>query len=66
MSEKILELIGECREMLESKGECCPAYVSFDKDEYSLTRDEIRLISQCLYLADCEIFDLRGKDVIDI
>jgi hypothetical protein len=66
MSEKILELIGECREMLESKGECCPAYVSFDKDEYSFTRDEIRLLSRCLYLADCEIFDLRGKDVGDI
>jgi hypothetical protein len=61
MSEKILELIGECREMLESKGECCPAYVSFDKAEYSFTRDEIRLLSQCLYLADCEIFDLGEK-----
>jgi len=66
MSKKILELIGECREMLESKGECCPAYVSFDKDEYSFTRDEIRLLSQCLYLVDCEIFDHKGKDVIDI
>jgi len=66
MSEEILELIGECREMLESKGECCPVYVSFDKDEYSFTKEEIRLLSRCLYLADCEIFDLKGKDVIDM
>lgn len=62
MSEEILELISECREMLESKGECCPVYVSFDKDEYSFTKEEIRLLSRCLYLADCEIFDLNNPN----
>ena len=62
MEEKILDLIGECREILESKGECCPVYVSFDKDEYVLTAEEIRLLSRCLYLADCQIFDLKSKD----
>jgi hypothetical protein len=61
MEEKILDLIGECREMLESKGECCPVYVSFDKDEYVLSQEEIRLLSRVLYLADCEISDSKSK-----
>jgi hypothetical protein len=63
MEEKILDLIGECREMLESKGECCPVYVSFDKDEYVLSQEEIRFLSRVLYLADCEISDPKSKDV---
>lgn len=55
---KTLELISNARDILEEIGECCPAYVSFERDEYTLSKDQIQLIATALYFADCEISDL--------
>jgi len=56
MSDQNLKvLIEESRGILESKGELCPAYVGFEKEEYVLSKDEIQKIAKCLYLIDCEI-----------
>lgn len=47
--------ISEAREILEMVGETCPAYVGFEKPEYTLTQSQIQKIAEALYLADCEL-----------
>lgn len=53
--EETLNSIAEARDILESVGETCPAYVGFEKEEYTLTREQIQKIAKALYLADCEL-----------
>jgi hypothetical protein len=55
MKNEIKELIIECRDMLESKGETCPVYVGFEKESYTLSKAEIHKLAKCIYLVDCEI-----------
>lgn len=55
MSDDIIKIISECRDILEEKGEKCPVYLSFEKEEYTLTKKEIQEIAKCLYLAEWEI-----------
>jgi len=54
-------LISDAREILESVGETCPVYVSFEKNEYTLSTEQIKTIAKALYFADCEIMDLLSK-----
>ena len=54
MDKELRTLVEECRDLLESKGECCPVYVSFEKDQYVLNRKEIHKLAKCLYLIDNE------------
>lgn len=60
-TENILTLIDRCREILESKGEVCPVYVSFERDEYTLTNSEINELAKCLYLTSCHMMDSNIK-----
>lgn len=55
MSKELQSYINECREMLESKGETCPLYVGFEKETYTLTRQEIQSLARCLYLIDNQL-----------
>ena len=50
--------IDEARDILESLGETCPVYVSFDEETYTLTGEQMSKIAAALYLAECEIYDL--------
>jgi hypothetical protein len=55
------QLISDAREILESIGECCPVYVSFEKENYTLSCEQVKLIAKALYFADCEIMDLLNQ-----
>jgi hypothetical protein len=52
------KLISDAREILEEIGETCPAYVSFEKEEYTLNCEQVKVLAKALYFADCEIMDL--------
>ena len=54
-------LISDAREIIESVGDLCPVYVSFEKNEYTLSAEQIKTIAKALYFADCEIMDLLSK-----
>lgn len=56
MKTEVLEVIAKARDILESKGECCPVYVGYEKETYTLTKDEIHTITKALYLADTELY----------
>jgi len=55
MTKELQSYIDECRDLLESKGETCPVYVGFEKETYTLTRQEIHSLARCLYLIDTEL-----------
>ncbi len=56
MSEEGLNTyIDQCRDILESKGETCPAYVGFEKETYTLTKEEMYKLAKCLYLVYYEL-----------
>lgn len=57
--EKTLTSIANARDIMESLGETCPVYVSFDEEIYTLTKEQMSIIAGALYLADCEIHDLQ-------
>jgi hypothetical protein len=57
MKTEVLETIAKARGILEGKGECCPAYVGFEKETYTLTKEEVHTISKALYLADTELYE---------
>lgn len=57
--EKTQEAIANARDIMESLGETCPVYVSFDEEIYTLTKEQMNKIAGALYLADCEIHDLQ-------
>ncbi len=57
MKTEVLETIAKARAILESKGECCPVYVGFEKETYTLTKEEMYAISKALYLADTELYE---------
>jgi hypothetical protein len=54
-------LISEAREILEEAGETCPVYVSFEKDSYTFSCEQVKKLAYALYSADCEIMDLIKK-----
>lgn len=58
MKDKIeaVESIANARDILESKGECCPVYVGFEKETYTLTKSEMYIIYKALYLADNQLY----------
>lgn len=56
-------LISDAREAIESVGECCPAYVSFEKESYTLSCEQIKTIARALYLADCELDEFINKKI---
>lgn len=56
-TNETLESITEAREILESIGETCPVYVGFEKDQYTLTGQQLQKIARALYLADYELFE---------
>lgn len=49
------QLIDEARSLMESFDENPALTVGFDKEEYTLTAEQMVLISGALYLADCKI-----------
>ena len=53
--------ISKARDIVEELGETCPVYVSFEKQEYTLTCEQIKAIASALYLADCELHELLNK-----
>ena len=53
--DRTQQSIDEARDILESLGETCPVYVSFDKETYNLTREQMIKIASALYLASCEL-----------
>lgn len=55
MENTTKQVIQNAREIMESKGECCPVYVGFEKKTYKLTAQEMSEITRALYLADCDI-----------
>ena len=57
------ELLSNAREILEEVGECCPAYVSFERESYTLTCEQIKIIARALYLADCELDEFINKKI---
>lgn len=59
MKTEVLEIIGKARDILESKGECCPVYVGFERETYILTKEEIHIIAKALYLADTELYESK-------
>lgn len=52
LDNSIKTLLEECRDIIEEKGESCPLYVSYEKETYTITREEIQKISKLLYLLD--------------
>jgi hypothetical protein len=64
MIDKQIEIsVAEARDIMESLGETCPVYVSFDEETYTLTREQMTKISAALYLADCLIYDLKQNEI---
>tara|TARA_B100000497_G_C7503844_1_gene307395 strand:+ start:54 stop:242 length:189 start_codon:yes stop_codon:yes gene_type:complete len=56
MSKEELNMyIDQCRDILESKGETCPAYVGFEKETYTLTKEEMHKLAFSLYLVYYEL-----------
>lgn len=58
---KTQQAIDEARDIMESLGETCPVYVSFDEETYTLTREQMIKISCALYLADCELDEINDN-----
>jgi hypothetical protein len=57
--EKTQEAISNARDIMESFDQSAAMTVGFDKESYSLTRQQMAIIAGALYLADCEIHDLQ-------
>lgn len=57
--EKTQEAIANARDIMESFDPSAAMTIGFDKESYSLTSEQMSIIAGALYLADCEIHDLR-------
>ncbi len=55
MTKELQFHIDKCIDLLESIGETCPVYVGFEKESYTLTRQEIIALAKCIYLIDTEL-----------
>lgn len=49
---KISKTLEDCIDLVESKGESCPVYVSFEKDHYQFTKNEMYNLLKGLNLID--------------
>lgn len=54
-------MLERSREMLESKGENCPVYTSWEKPTYSFTREEVQDLATNLWLIDSAIQNFRER-----
>ncbi len=50
--KETIVLIDTARELVESKGENCPVFTSYDKKQYRFTGKQMQVIAQALYRAD--------------
>jgi hypothetical protein len=59
--KSIDQLLTKSRELLESKGENCPVYTSWEKPTYSFTREEVQDLATNLWLIDNAIHNFRER-----
>ena len=55
------QAISEARYIMESFDDSAAMTIGFDKPTYELTAEQMVKIAGALYLADCEIEDLKQK-----
>ena len=56
--EKTLTSISNARDIMESFDSSSAMTVGFDNETYSLTKEQMIIIAEALFLADCEISEI--------
>jgi hypothetical protein len=57
------QAINEARYIMESFDDSAAMTIGFDKPTYTLTAEQMVKIAAALYLADCEIEELKQKQL---
>ena len=55
-------VISDARDLLENFDESAAMTIAFDKPEYTVTANQMQLLAQAIYLADCLIYDLEENE----
>lgn len=55
-------VISEARDLLENFDESGAMTIGFDKPKYTITSEQLQLLAQAIYLADCLIYDIEENE----
>lgn len=55
-------VISEARDLLENFDESGAMTIGFDKPKYNITSEQLQLLAQAIYLADCLIYDIEENE----